>query len=156
VPPNPYNVYSKVQKVHLETPDTTNSREIDSRALLVCASALNDAKELLGRDPKSKDSLKAYGDAIRKNQNLWTIFQVALLDPENQLPPILKNDLYSLSHYVDKASFRAIGAYRPEVIDSLIGINRIIAAGLTKNAENAATQKPVPQTEVPTFLTTSA
>lgn len=148
MPPNPYekvNVYGKNQKIHA-APGGTNSRETDARALLACASGLNDVRDLLKGDHKSKKKLKTYGEAIRKNQRLWTIFQVALMDPDNSLPVPLKNTLLNLSQYVDKTSFKAIGNYAPELIDSLININRIIAAGLSKQptGETAA----APATEV--------
>jgi flagellar biosynthesis activator protein FlaF len=157
--PNPYekvNVYGKNQKVQTATP-TGNSRDTDARALLSCASCLNDAKELMKGNVKSKDNLKIYGEAIRKNQRLWTIFQVALSDPDNHLPLPLKTTLFNLSQYVDKTSFNAIGKYAPELIDSLIKINRIIAAGLSKKPHGApATTPPSDTRDIPTSLMTSA
>lgn len=140
--PSPYNkvsAYGNTQKV--ETSDiSSNSREIDARALLICSSGLNDAKELLKADPKSRENLKVYSEAIRKNQRLWTIFQVALTDPENQLPQSLKINLLNLSRYVDKTSFSAIGKFAPNLVDSLININRIIAAGLSKKPEEKSNE----------------
>src|SRR5262249_53191359 len=103
-----------------------DSRETDKRALLSCASRLKAALDDTGKD------MKAYSDAIRHNQRLWTIFQVALCDPENPLPKDLKVTLLSLSRYIDKVSFRAMTEFAPVLINSLIDINRIIAAGLNK------------------------
>ena len=89
---NPYenvNTYNKNQKVQEAAP-TGNSRDTDSRALLACARRLDDAKQLMAGDEKSKENYRLYGEAISHNQRLWTIFQVALSDPENPLPQDLK------------------------------------------------------------------
>jgi len=159
MPPNPYekvNIYGKNQKIQAP-PTGGNSRETDAHALLACASGLNEVRDLLKGDHKSKKKLKIYGEAIRKNQRLWTIFQVALMDPDNSLPVPLKNTLLNLSQYVDKTSFKAIGNYAPELIDSLININRIIAAGLSKQPAGESTPAPVTSgKESHTSLMTSA
>ena len=91
-------------------------REIEARALLSCASQLDAASK--GQRPH------VYDEAIRRNQRLWTIFQVALCDPDNPLPRELKIILLNLSHYVDKVSFRALAEFKPELLESLIDINR--------------------------------
>jgi flagellar protein FlaF len=111
-----------------------NSRQTDARALLSCASRLKSVLDAKGAD------MQAYVDALRHNQRLWTIFQVALCDPDNQLPRDLKMTLLNLSRYVDRVSFRAIASFTPPVLTSLIEINRMIANGLsaTPKAENTA------------------
>jgi len=157
MPSNPYtkvNVYSKNQKA--QAVPTGNSRDTDARALLSCAQKMNDAKSLLEVDPKSKENLRIYGEAIRFNQRLWTIFQVALSDSENPLPQPLKDTLLSLSRYVDKTSFRAIGKYMPDLIDSLISVDRIIAKGLSQQPSGEAVAPPPDTRDIPTSLMTSA
>ena len=135
---------------------TGNSRDTDSRALAACSHRLDAARKLMEQDGKSRENLKTYGDAIRHNQRLWTIFQVALCDPQNPLPQDLKITLLNLSRYIDKASFRAIGKYAPDIVASLIDINRLIAAGLSKKTENPTFVPAMDLTAVPTSLTTSA
>ena len=154
---NPYenvNAYDKHQKA--QALPTGNSRDIDSRALLACARRLDDAKIVMESDGKSKENFILYGEAIRYNQRLWTIFQVALSDPENPLPQDLKITLLNLSRYVDKTSFNAVGKYRPDLIDSLININRIIASGLSKQPTGATPPLPPDTRDIPTALVTSA
>jgi flagellar protein FlaF len=149
------NIYGQNQKV--TTAPTGNSRDTDSRALAACARRLDDARKLMESNRKSRENLRIYGEAIRHNQRLWTIFQVALCDPHNPLPQDLKVTLLNLSRYVDKASFRAIGKYMPDLIASLIDINRLIAAGLSKQTENPTFTPPLDASALPpTSLMTSA
>jgi flagellar protein FlaF len=116
-----------------------DDREIDKRALLSCASRLREALDAKGRD------MKVYKDAIHHNQRLWTMFQVALCDPENALPRDLKMTLLSLSRYIDRTSFRAINQFAPQLLNSLIDINRTIATGLAKKQAAAPpAQAPLP------------
>jgi len=115
-----------------------DSRETDKRALLSCAGRLQAALNDGGKD------MKAYAEALRNNQRLWTIFQVSLCDPENTLPRDLKVTLLNLSQYIDRTSFRAITEFMPQLLNSLIDINRTIAAGL----------KPLPKTSAATTGTT--
>ncbi|HEU0117439.1 MAG TPA: flagellar biosynthesis regulator FlaF [Alphaproteobacteria bacterium] len=128
-----------------------DGRETDKRALLNCAIRLKLALDDAGKD------MATYVEAIRHNQRLWTIFQVALCDPENPLPRDLKVTLLNLSRYVDKVSFRAISSFAPNLLNSLIDINRIIANGLGKKTGQAAVQQPPAQPLTPpTSVMTSA
>jgi len=56
---------------------------------------------------------------------------VMLADPQNPLPRDLKITLLNLSRYVDKVSLRASAEYNPDLLNSLIDINKQIAAGLS-------------------------
>ena len=123
-------------KTHQRGQET--DREIEARALLTCASQLDVAARSQGGDKEF------YNDAIKTNQRLWTIFQVALCDPGNPLPVELKNILLNLSCYVDKISFRALAEFKPPLLANLIEINRNIAAGLSKKPAAAGNQAPPP------------
>jgi flagellar protein FlaF len=146
------NAYGSQQQTQV----VSDGREIDKRALLNCASRLKVALDNGGKD------MKLYQDALRHNQHLWTIFQVALADPSNQLPQDLKLTLLRLSGYIDKVSFRAISEFMPEMLTSLIDIDRMIAAGLAKQAQQSSmsAQQPGPEAMpiagTPAALNTSA
>lgn len=99
-------------------------RETEARALLNCASRLSAAQDI-------NNGYEYYLDAIKHNQELWTLFQVLLADPQNPLPRDLKITLLNLSRYVDKVSLRASAEYNPDMLSSLIDINKQIAAGLS-------------------------
>lgn len=117
------NAYNSLQQVQID------GRETDKRALLNCASRLKAAIDDGGQD------MHMYREAIKHNQHLWTLFQVALADPANQLPEDLKLTLLRLSGYIDRVSFRAVTEFLPAMLQSMIDINRIIAAGLAKKPE---------------------
>lgn len=125
------DAYTSHQQVQMD------GREIDKRALLNCASRLKIALDDGGKD------MKLYQEAIRHNQHLWTIFQVALTDPSNGLPDDLKLTLLRLSGYVDRVSFRIITEFMPQMLESLIDINRKLAAGLAKKPEQQQGTMPV-------------
>jgi flagellar biosynthesis regulator FlaF len=126
-----------------------SDREIEARALLSCASQLDVARG-------AGEDRKLYAEAVRHNQRLWTIFQVALCDPTNPLPAELKTILLNLSCYVDKVSFRALHEFKPAMLASLIEINRNIAAGLSKKPAGADDRPPPPMMSSGTPLMTSA
>jgi flagellar protein FlaF len=114
------NVGSYAQ--HQQTGESV--RETEARALLNCASRLAAAQDI-------NNGYEYYLDAIKHNQELWTLFQVLLADGNNPLPRDLKITLLNLSRYVDKVSLRASAEYNPELLGSLIDINKQIAAGLS-------------------------
>lgn len=127
-------------------------RETEAHALLSCASRLETA-----RQPDCPKDF--FTDALHHNQQLWTLFQACLCDPENPLPRDLKTLLLNLSCYVDKVTFRAMSERNTDLLRSLISINRTIAAGLRQKPENAATTTPAAamtnETSTPSSVMTS-
>ncbi len=121
---NAYNVHQQVR----------SDREIDARALLGCANQLAQAE--------TSQDFAFYTDALKRNQRLWTFFQVALCDPDNPLPPEIKSILLGLSQRVDRISFKAIAEHKPELLAELIDINRRIAAGLSAKPKTEAPALP--------------
>jgi flagellar protein FlaF len=143
------NAYGTHQQVQMD------GREIDKRALLNCASRLKIALDDGGKD------MNLYREAIRHNQHLWTIFQVALADPSNELPTPLKLTLLRLSGYVDRVSFRMVTEFMPQMLNSLIDTNRMLATGLAKKPpqqQGAASPQEVlpPAAGTPAAIMTSA
>lgn len=112
--------------VHQRSDETI--RETEAHALLSCASKIEDARN--EEVPRT-----TYTAALRHNQRLWTVFQVALCEPDNELPKDLKIVLLNLSRYVDKVTFRALQEKNRNIAHSLININRTLAKGLRKKAD---------------------
>lgn len=135
-----YGAY-KAQQGDQETP-----RETEARALLGCARRL----EAVNRSEAERDE---YVNAIKTNQQLWTLFQVTLCEQENPLPKDLKTTLLNLSIYVDKTSFQLLTEYNASEMQSLIDININLAAGLSVK-QRAATYASA-ETDVPASVQTS-
>jgi flagellar protein FlaF len=78
-------------------------------------------------DPGREETLD---EALKFNQKIWTLFQSELAKPENPLPKKLKEDLLSLSIFIDKRIFEIMSFPEPEKLNAIININLNIAAGL--------------------------
>ena len=125
---------------------SNGSRETDMRALLKYAGLLQEALADGGKN------VKAYQEAIRENQRLWTIFQVAISDPDNPLPDHVKAQLLYVSRHIDKASFAAIARFNPDALVTLINLNRTIAKGLAQKpavTQPQQGQAPAQQPDAP-------
>jgi flagellar protein FlaF len=68
--------------------------------------------------------------ALRRNQVLWSIFQAELTDPDNPLPKELKENILSLSLFIDKRTLEIMAFPSPEKLSAIININLNLAAGL--------------------------
>jgi flagellar protein FlaF len=71
--------------------------------------------------------------ALKYNQRLWTFFQAEVSQAENPLPAHIKENILSLSMFVDRRIFDVMAFPAREKLDILVTINRNIAAGLLGN-----------------------
>ncbi len=85
--------------------------------------------------PGSEEKLD---EALKYNQKLWSLFQADLTDDESPLPKKLREDILSLSIFVDRRTFELMSSPVREKITVLININQNIAAGLNTVVENEA------------------
>lgn len=74
----------------------------------------------------------AWGDAIYRNLQLWTIIATDLLSPGNALPDETKAGLISLSEFVRRTSLKVLSG--SEGLEDIIEVNRTIMAGLDGSA----------------------
>jgi len=118
------DVYGKVQRT------TMTDREAEAAALMKAATLLKHCQS----NWASADRDAALDKALKFNQRLWTFFQVALTDPENPLPRQIKENILSLSLFIDKRVFEVMAYPTSEKLDILININTNIAAGLKGSA----------------------
>ena len=116
----PLDAYKAVEKATLMGRDLEAS--VLTRAALLLADVQNhwDAPQLNER----------LDNALRFNQKVWTVFQAELSEPDNPLPVEIKNNILTLSSFVDKLTFEAMAYPDSKKLDILIAINRNIAAGL--------------------------
>ena len=117
---NQLETYKSVQKA------TMSDREIEASVLTKAALKLKSCQDnwdAYGRDANLDEALKF-------NQLMWSIFQGELSKPDNPLPKKLREDILSLSAFIDKRTFDIMAYPLPEKLTIIININLNLAAGL--------------------------
>jgi flagellar protein FlaF len=120
MPINPLDAYQSVERA------TLSGRELEASVLTKAAMQLQDVRN----NWNAPDLTARLDEALRYNQKLWTYLQTELARPENPLPAAIKDNLLSLSAFVDKRTFQLMAFPVAEQLDVLININKNIAAGL--------------------------
>ena len=105
--------------------------EADAIVLRQAAERLQKAQQLSEED--------FFEETLLYNQLIWTVIQ-SEMTAENPLSEEIKANLVSLSIFVDKQTAKAIGTREPELLDTLIDINRNISLGL----ERRLPEQPAP------------
>ncbi len=118
---NQLDSYKTVQKT------TMSGREVEAAALTKAALRLKECQN--NWDAEDRNSMLA--EALRLNQMVWTIFQSELAREDNPLPKQLKQDILSLSIFIDKRIIEVLSDPLPEKLNIIIDINMNIAAGLS-------------------------
>lgn len=112
--------YRSVQKT------TMSGREVEAEVLTKAALQLRDCRD----NWEAEDRSLRFDRALKYNQLIWSILQSELAKQDNPLPKKLREDLLSLSAFVDKRTFEAMAYPAPEKLTILVNINLNIAAGL--------------------------
>ncbi|HKS86670.1 MAG TPA: flagellar biosynthesis regulator FlaF [Pseudolabrys sp.] len=107
---------------------TANPRELEADLLLSAAARLQAIHD--GWDDKRRD----LAAALHYNRKLWSIFVTSATSAENQLPVGLRQNVANLGIFVFNHTLSVLANPRPESLDSLININRELAAGLLGRA----------------------
>lgn len=105
---------------------TLSGRELEASVLSRAAVMLKQCQD----GWESADLTQMLSDALTYNQKVWSFFQTEIAKPDNPLPNKLKEDLLSLSIFVDKRIFEIMASPSSEKLTALININLNIAAGL--------------------------
>jgi len=116
------NNYASAQKEGL------SQIELESRAFICAASALNRIKEHWEEEKKNLP------DALEKNKLLWTVIASAMKEDDCPQPMAVRHNILQLSAFVFKRILDLLGEPRPEGLDVLININMNIARGLNGKA----------------------
>ena len=106
-----------------------NEAELESRALIKAAAALNNAKE------NWQGMTNDLSVALDKNRRLWCILASAMKEEDCPQPKEIKQNILNLASFVFKRTMEVISTPTPEKLDILININMNIARGLSGNAE---------------------
>ena len=121
---NSIGAYNEMQKEHI------SGRELEAAVLSRAGLMLKSVKDNWG----APDHEKKLFEAIKFNQKVWSFFQAELCDPENPLPKKLREDILSLSIFIDKRLFETLAFPDREKLAIVIDIDFNIAAGLRTNA----------------------
>ncbi len=111
-----------------------SGRELEAAALFKAARQL----EACCRDWDAPGRAQRLDEALQYNQRLWTFFQSELAADDCTLPSELRLNLLRLSGFIDRRTFEMMAAPTVEGLQSLVEIDRNIAAGLSTRVEQAA------------------
>ncbi|WP_243370211.1 flagellar biosynthesis regulator FlaF [Geotalea sp. SG265] len=117
---NQIKEYANLQK------EALTGRELEASVLTRAAQMLKACQDNWG----APDREKKLQEALKFNQKIWSFFQAELSAPDNPLPKKLREDILSLSLFVDKRIFEIIAFPESEKLAIVIDINMNIAAGL--------------------------
>ena len=98
--------------------------ELESRALIRTASALNNIRE---NWEQKKSELT---EALEKNRRLWTIIAAAMNEENCRQPAEVRKNIVNLAMFVFQRTVDIMLTPKPESLSVLININMNIAKGL--------------------------
>lgn len=105
---------------------TISGRDLEAAVLTKAALLLRDCQAHWDE----KDHFGRLAEALRFNQKIWTIFQAELAREDNPLPIRLRENILSLSLFIDKRIIDIMANPEPEKLEMLIDINLNLATGL--------------------------
>jgi len=103
-----------------------SGRDIEAAALTRCALMLADCRNNWDA-PECEANLD---EALRRNQMVWSILQSELVRDDNPLPIEIRNNLLTLSVFIDKRIIEVMAKPEPQKLKIIIDINLNLAAGL--------------------------
>jgi flagellar protein FlaF len=106
--------------------ETSSARELEATLLLKSAArfqAIRDGWERRGVE---------LNDALLFNRRLWTIFLDSMMRDDSPLPADIRRNVVSLGVFVINRTIKLTGEPKPEGLNTLININRELAAGLRR------------------------
>jgi flagellar protein FlaF len=122
---NQLEAYRDVEKT------TMSGREIEAYALAQAANKL----QYCQNNWNAQDRNDVLDEALKFNQSVWSIFQAELVKEDNPLPKQLRENILSLSLFIDKRIFDIMAYPAPEKLTAIIDINLNLAAGLRGSPE---------------------
>jgi flagellar protein FlaF len=120
MPSKPIDAYQEIEK------EALSGRELEAAVLSKAAARLRAVRDQWD----SPDRGEMLEEALRYNQRIWTVLQVELTNPDNPLPREVKENLLTLSVFIDKRTFETMAYPSADKLDVLINIDHNIAAGL--------------------------
>jgi len=115
--------YAKIAK------ETASPRQLEANLLLKAAAKL----QAIGEQWDERKP-QAFNEALLYNRRLWTLFIDSVLDDNSELPFPLRRNLTQLGIFVMGETYSLMTAPKLEHLQSIVNINRSIAAGLRGRA----------------------
>jgi len=103
---------------------TTNPRDLEAN--LLTRSAANMQRVRDNWDENRAD----LSDALKFNRRLWNVFVTSVTREDHPLPAAIRQNIANLGIFIMNQTREILIAPEPRKLDSLININRQLAAGL--------------------------
>lgn len=135
-----------------------NPRITEGWALIEAARRMAESITMKGDENERKEAMKK---AARLNWRLWTIFQSEMTVDENDVPFEIRINMLTLCKFIDKHMVGVLAGPTPELLATMIDINRNIAAGLMELPDddvleteetNAANNRPDEPEDAPVTI----
>lgn len=97
-----------------------------------------EAARRLGEAQQNIEDRSQYRAALRLNWRLWTIIQSDVASPESPLSMDLRQNILSLSVFIDRHTVAALGEPDAQKLNVLIEINKNLAMGLLESIDREA------------------
>jgi len=107
---------------------TSSPRELEATLLLQAAARLQSVHDSWDQNRTQLD------DALLYNRKLWSVFLSEMTDAANPMPKSVRQNVANLGLFVMNHAVKVMNDPRPDHLDSLISINREVAAGLLGRA----------------------
>ena len=105
--------------------------------------ALTEAARRMSMGQSDSVDIEEFLAAVRLNWRLWTIFQADLSLPDCEVPLDIRQNMLSLSNFVDSRSVEILSTRNRDLASALVAMNRNLASGLfTVVPVPAADQQP--------------
>jgi flagellar biosynthesis activator protein FlaF len=131
--------YRNIQKATI-----SSEREIDAYALTECALRLKECQDNWD-NMTERDKIDQLFNTLKINSRLWSIFQAEITREDNQLPQDVRENVLSLSLFVDQRTKDIMCFPESEKLTILININLNLAAGLRAKPQQNEPGQPEPQ-----------
>ncbi len=106
----------------------SNPRELEATLLLQAAARLQSVHDSWDENRAQLD------EALLYNRKLWAVFLSEMTDANNPMPKNVRQNVANIGLFVMNHTVTAMTDPNPVHLDSLISINREIAAGLLARA----------------------
>ncbi len=105
---------------------TLTGREIEAGVLTKAALKLKNCQD----NWEAPDRENRLDEALKYNQQIWSIFQSELSREDHELPNKLRLDILRLAAFIDRRIFETMAYPSPDKLKIVIDINNNLAAGL--------------------------